>query len=79
MVGSEENLVDQNDQDSLGATSEVLSLQLVTLITQAQKNHIELMGIMKGVMRSLDNLSEKIGSSSTQHPPPVVVLESSKP
>ena len=25
MVGSEENLVGQNDQDSLGATSEVLS------------------------------------------------------
>ena len=35
-VGSKENLVGQNDQESLGATSEVLSIQLVPLITQGQ-------------------------------------------
>ena len=78
-VGSEENLVCQNDQDSLGATSKVLSLQLVPLITQGQQNHIELMGIMRGEMQSLNGLAEKIGSSYTQHPPPVVVLESLNP
>ena len=47
-VVSEENMIGQNDQDSVGATSEVLSLQLVPLITQGQQNHLELMGIMKG-------------------------------
>ena len=36
VVGSKENLVGQNDQHSLGVTSEVLSLQLVPLITQGQ-------------------------------------------
>ena len=33
-IGSEENRICQSDQDSVGATSEVLSLQLVPLITQ---------------------------------------------
>ena len=36
-IRSEGNRVGQSDQDSLGATSEVLSLQLVPLITQGQK------------------------------------------
>ena len=57
----------------------MLSLQLVPLITQGQQNHLELMGIMKGVLHNLNSLTEKIGSSFVQPPPPVVVLESSKP
>ena len=36
------------------------------------------MGIMRGVIKSLNCLAEKIDSSYTQHPPPVVVLEPSK-
>ena len=32
-VGSEEDIIGQNDQDSLGTTLEVLSLQLVPSIT----------------------------------------------
>ena len=44
-TGSEDSKVGQSDHDSVGATSEVLSLQLVPLITQGQQNHLELMGI----------------------------------
>ena len=57
----------------------MLSLQLVPLITQGQQNHLELIGIMRGVLQNLNSLTEKIGSSFVQPPPPVVVLESSKP
>ena len=32
-IGSVEYMIGQNDQDSVGVTSEVLSLQLVPLIT----------------------------------------------
>ena len=77
-VGSEENMIDRNDQDSVGATSEVLSLQLVPLITQGQQNYLELLGIMKG-MQGINSLTEKISSSLIQPQPPVVVLESLKP
>ena len=79
IVRSKKNLVGQNDQDSSGVTSEVLSLQLAPLVTQGQQNHIELMGIMRGVLRSLDGLAEQISSSFTQPPPPVVMAEASKP
>ena len=34
---------------------------------------------MSGVLRSLDGLAKKIGSSFTQPPPPVVMVEASKP
>ena len=78
-TGSEDNKVGQSDQDSVGATSDLLSLQLVPLITQGQQNHLELMGIMRGVLQGLNSLTEKIGSSFVQTPPPVVVLEPSKP
>ena len=78
-AGSKENRIGQSDQDSLGATSEVLSLQLVPLITQGQQNHLELMGIMRGVLQNLNSLTEEIGSSFVQPPPLVVVLEPSRP
>ena len=57
----------------------MLSLQLVPLITQGQQNHLELMEILRGVLKSLNSLTDKIGSSFVQPPPPVVLLESSKP
>ena len=72
-------MIGQNDQDNMGATLEVLSLQLVPLITQGQQNHLELLGIMRGVLQSLNFLTEKSGSSFVRPPPPVVMLESSKP
>ena len=37
------------------------------------------MGIMRGVLQNLNSLTEKIGASFVQPPPPVVVLEYSKP
>ena len=43
-------MIGQSDHNSLGATSEVLSLQFVPLIIQGQQNHLELMGIMRGVL-----------------------------
>ena len=78
-TGYEDSKVGQSDQDSVGATSEVLSLQLVPLITQGQQNHLELMGFMRGVLQGLNSLTVKIGSSFVQTLPPVVVLEPSKP
>ena len=59
-------MIGRNEQDSVGATSEVLSLQLVPLIIQGQQNHLELLGIMRGVMQSINSLIEKIGSSLIQ-------------
>ena len=78
LKGSEGNIVGHKGQDSLGVTSNGLSLQLVPLMTQGQHNHMELMGVIKGGLRSLDGFAKKIGTFHAQPPPPLVVLESSK-